>query len=159
MSLRYIIDGYNILKHRAFSGRLRGHELGRPLLRYIEENHLTGSGKNTVCIVFDKYPSAKNPMTPDYGTRIVFSGDESADERIKRMVEDSSNPKTVVVVTDDRQIQWYVRSAGAVVMGVEEFLANAPKKHPSQGKDSDLKLSAEAENLINREFRDIWLKE
>lgn len=159
MSLHYIIDGYNCIRHRALAGRIRDRDFGRGLLRLIEDRRLTGSGKNPLCIVFDGFPSAKNPMIPEVGTKVVFSGDESADDRIKRMVEACGNPRIVVVVTDDRQIQDYVRSLGATVMGVETFASQAEKRRVARGADQETPLSAEAQNSINSEFRKLWLRE
>jgi hypothetical protein len=159
MSLHYLIDGYNCIRHKALARSIRDRDFGRGLLRFIEDRRLTGSGKNTLCIVFDGFPSIKNPMIPEVGTKVIFSGDESADDRIKRMVEAGGNPRAMVVVTDDRQIRDYVRSVGAAVMGVEEFVSQADKRRVARGADHDTPLSAEAQNLINRELRKLWLRE
>jgi len=117
--------------------------------------------KNKVTIVFDGYPTMNNPLQPSGDCGLVFSQDESADDRIREMVEHAANPKIVIVITDDRSVQFHAKAAGASVMGVEEFItakaASAAAK--LQKADRKIELSAVDAARINNEFRKILLKE
>lgn len=91
---------------------------------------------------------------------------QSADEKIREIVERSSQKKSIVVVTNDRAIQYAVRALGAQVNSVEEFLS---RMRPFQGKVKakriDQREKASAKNIsttlefkITAELANIWLK-
>jgi hypothetical protein len=83
---------------------------------------------------------------------VFFSPGKDADRIIKGLVDASGNPRETVVVTDDRAIQRWVRSAGARILGAREFLAAgaAPGRRRAAG------LSAADAEAINEELRDLW---
>nr|MBP6920898.1 NYN domain-containing protein [Candidatus Omnitrophota bacterium] len=104
MSLHYIVDGYNVVRHASFI--VKGHAApAEMLIRCIRDRRLCGSMKNKVTLVFDGYPTMGNPLQPQGECDVVFSQDESADDRIRHMVEHIPNPRIVIVVTDDRSVQ------------------------------------------------------
>ena len=85
MSLRYVIDGYNLTRHLRFEPfRKRSQDSCRSLLIFLKTYRPTGSLRNTVTV--------------------VFSCGVSADEKIHSLVEKAANPRVVVVVTDDREV-------------------------------------------------------
>ena len=96
--------------------------------------------------------------------KVTFTGDHSADDRIKKAVTDAQNKKSYVVVTDDREVQYYVRSLGAKVLKVREFLGQT-KSHQDKtyagekpaSRDSAKVLSKDLEQAINSELEQIWL--
>lgn len=72
---------------------------------------------------------------------------------IKDFVDESGNPRETVVVTDDRDIQRWVRGVGARVVGVKSFLsagADAPRGRPHGALHP-----ADAET-INEELKHLW---
>jgi len=135
------------------------------LIRFIEQKKPQGSPKNKVTIIFDGRPG-RGGRGESSVVEIIFSQDESADDRIKRMVEDSKHKKSIVVVTDDRDIQYAVRASGAQVLGVGAFLSKmqpsakrSPLREKSSGTVSDAKhISKTLEEKITSEFETIWLK-
>lgn len=156
MSLHYILDGYNIVRQaeHLFGSGLK--DVRVQLVNFINENKPCGSSNNKVTVVFDgragiSYLHDKGPV------EVIFSQDESADERIKRMVESLHNPKQAVVVSDDRDIQISIRGAGARSMPVAEFLEKgqpnlkAIKGHPKA------ELSSSQVARINEELKKLWL--
>lgn len=160
MSLHYIIDGYNVIKHSSF--RPRGNTTPTAaIISCIRNNHLCGSLKNRVTIVFDGFPTDNNPIGFTTDCEVVFSQDDTADERIKEMVAHSANPKIVIVVTDDRDIQFHVKGAGAAVTGVDEFLSSkTSSERPRQSRnDPKADLSKAQADIINEELRRLWLKD
>ena len=122
MALHYILDGYNIT-HKLTSLQVGSIQQSRDrLLRYIHTKHPQGSLKNKVTIVFDgsnevlDYPQDTHPID------VVFTHNISADDHIIQIVKNSTNPKIIVVVSDDKEVQNRALLLDAKVIGVKEFL-------------------------------------
>jgi len=160
MSLHYIIDGYNILHHpNLASANKKIQDPKAALLDFIRINRLTGSLKNKISLVFDGYPDVSGKSRDNANIEIIFSRHESADERIKRMVEASGRRKSIIVVSDDKEIKFCVKAAGASCLGVEEFTQS--KARPVHLQETDTRkteLSYSQIQKINQEFKKIWLK-
>ena len=160
MALHYLLDGYNIIKQvPSLVGR--PWEDGRAsLVKIIETEHPQGS--NRVTIIFDGWPGRID--TPNtVSVEVIFSCDASADDRIKKIIAEAANKKSFVVVTDDRDIQYYVRSLGAKVVKVSEFLSQR-KSHQDKrysGQQSDDKqtkvIPLTLQEKITSELEKIWL--
>ena len=73
------------------------------------------------------------------------------------MVEVSSNPKNIVVASDDKEIKLFVRFLGAQTRSVEEFI---DRKANLQSRQNLLKpeLTYGQIQRINQELRKIWLR-
>lgn len=135
-------------------------EAGRQaLLDKIEKRGLRGSPRNTVTIVFDGQMGGDDSRHSS-GIRIVFTSDESADDWIKRTVEESENPKNMVVVTDDREIRYFVRALGAGLIGTREFLQRkgSDSRKPLKNSKAEKHISYAAEDKITADMAKIWLK-
>ena len=163
MAVHYILDGYNVI-HKIPSlvaGTLEARREG--LIRILEVENPQGSVRNAVTIVFDgragmgvRHESTK--------VRIIFSCDETADEKIKEMVESADLRKNIVVVTDDKAIRFYVRKLGAQFFSVEQFFGKGRRGGGIPG-DEVKKQSTEKKEIphgleqqITSELEDIWLK-
>ncbi|MCK5580228.1 MAG: NYN domain-containing protein [Candidatus Omnitrophica bacterium] len=163
MAVSFIIDGYNVIK-RIPELADRTLEDGRSsLIHFLEIHRPQGSLKNDVIVVFDGRSDVWGPQKASF-VKVFFTSDETADEKIKRMVDGHPNKKSVVVVTEDREIQYYVRASGAKVLGVYEFLDKAGEKgFPAAGKkgfsQEHKNVSKNVEAKINAEMEKIWLKE
>lgn len=90
--------------------------------------------------------------------KIFFSKGEDADSCIKNLVVNSANPKTIVVVSDDRELQFSVKRSGARIMPVKEFLAKG-KYFKAINLDNDRELSFYKANKITSELKNFWLKD
>lgn len=119
---------------------------------------MTGSPKNKVILVFDGYPDTREPLRLKTEFEVIFSRKDSADERIKKMVEACGNPRNTVVVSDDKEIKFFVRSLGAIALGVEEFVIRKEKFKRQQDYSAKLQLSYSAMQKINQELRRVWLE-
>ena len=134
------------------------------LIRFIEIHRPQGSLNTTVTIVFDGQAGMWG-QPKSSNVKIVFSSGESADDYIKRTVSRSPHKKSMVVVTNDRDIKLYVRSQGARVKSVDEFLGRvdvfaAGKKGAaknSQATEDSKYISKTLEHKITSEFERIWL--
>jgi predicted RNA-binding protein with PIN domain len=159
MSLQFVIDGYNITKHPLLaSTSRRAKEERLALVEFINANKLTGSPNNRVAIVFDGYPDSGFSGEGFKGVNIIFSRRQSADEMIKAIVERLAGARNIVVVSDDKDIRFFVRSLGAKVLAVEEFIGRKDKRRkvPQPLKPE---LGYNQMEGINRELRRLWLGE
>ena len=135
------------------------------LLEFIERTRPQGSLRNQVTIVFDGQGGFKGPEGASQ-IKIVFSQDRSADDKIKQLVQDAANKKTIVVVTDDREIRYAVRALGADVWSVKQFLSRgaSPLRRDSKMKKkmspqgSVKNISKTVEDHITSELEKVWLK-
>ncbi len=160
MSLHYILDGYNIVKQLPQFANCKLEEGRERLIKYLEEERPQGSLNNEVLLVFDGqagvYHSHRSSLV-----RIIFSENDSADERIKDFVEQSENKRTVIVVTDDKEIQYFVAAYGARFLKVNEFMKVDVDRVAigNDGLADPVKhVSRSLEAKINAELEEIWLK-
>ena len=132
------------------------------LLAWLNIDRPQGSTRNAVTVVFDG--SGANFGRPESGcARVIFTRGESADDCLKRMVEQSPDKKTFVVVSDDKDIKLYARALGAGVLGVREFAAElfnrrVKKTKAAAGAGEGKYISLTQTQKINKEFEGIWLR-
>ncbi|MFH1355125.1 MAG: NYN domain-containing protein [Candidatus Omnitrophota bacterium] len=159
MSLQYVIDGYNVIKHPFITLKNKLYKDSRlSLLEFIRMNRLTGSLKNRVIVVFDGYPDR---WESDNSTSIsvVYSRKISADEKIVKIIQEYSDHKNIIVVSDDKEIRFSVRSYGVKVLGVEEFINKKERSSFREDSSSKPELTHTLMHQINQELRKLWLKE
>lgn len=168
MSLQFVIDGYNIINHALFvsaTGKKTRSSLFT-LLDIIKTKRLCGSARNKITVVFDGF--INEPQLGQYRNeiRVIFSYDETADDKIKQIIEQTKNKKNIVVVSDDREIADFVKISGAVSMGVIRFLDKISKQKindrrdtTGQGQDKieDKSLNYSQINIINEELKKKWI--
>ena len=144
--------------HRRFSSENKSSGDQRiSLLRFIKTHHLTGSSKNKVVVVFDGYPEASF-SAPEGDFEVLFSRGISADDKIKKILENTANPKIAVVVSDDKEVRFFARAAGAQPLGIEEFIGAKEKKQQKPDEAQETKLSFTQMHKINEELRKLWLR-
>lgn len=157
MSLHYLLDGYNIVKQVIYLMKPKLKDSREALFRFIEVQQPQGSKKNKVTIVFDGDKDALF-YSHNYHFDIFFSKNESADDRIRRIVRKSKNPKNIIVVTDDRELKFLVRSLKAQTISVQEFLVKARKPVSVDNNQNKEMLSYSSREAINKELKKIWLR-
>ncbi|MFH1062961.1 MAG: NYN domain-containing protein [Candidatus Omnitrophota bacterium] len=160
MALHYIIDGYNVIKQVSFltGKKLRSGREG--LVKFIELYKPQGSKRNEVTLVFDGKSDVCSPQLKS-DINVIFSKGESADDKIKKMVERAKNPKCVVVVTDDKEIMFYCRSIGANVSSVKEFINNskiAKKNNQDYAQEEKADLDSGIAAQITEDLKKLWIK-
>ena len=163
MSLLYLVDGYNALRGSGLFDNDKLQNARDAFLKYLEVNRPQGSLRNKLIVVFD----AKQDVSFGYSGfsfEVIFTKGESADEKIKKMVRESSSAKTIVVVSDDKGIAMAVRPMGAKIMSVSAFINNKKvdaKSKPSNGvpaTEGKSELNIVERESITRELSRIWLK-
>ncbi len=162
MSLQYIIDAYNIINNPQFKPTTKSVlNIQQALTDFIRLNRLSGSKNNNVILVFDGYPPGGQDIPEDRGLVCVFSRMIEADELIKKIVEESAQPRNIIVVSDDKAVQIMSRFLHAQVCGVAEFICGkkSSKFVPAKGSDAtDFKLSYSKMQKINAELKKKWLE-
>ena len=164
MALQYILDGYNVINCMEMMTGCSLEEGRKRLLKVLAQDRPQGSPRNQVMVVFDGKDGVWGQPT-SHAAKIIFSSGETADDRIKRIVDQSHDVKNIVVVTNDGEIVCYVRKLGAKVLSVEEFMSSGkalPKKSRgktvrSQGVASHKRITRVTEGKINKEMEDIWI--
>ena len=162
MSLQYIIDGYNLIHHPLFSRTYKKTDNpAQALLLCIRTHRLTGSVKNDFVVVFDGYPPYAYQQ--DHSRRVIFSGDESADEYIKRVIEKAGNARTLVVVSDDKEIVFCAKAYRAQSCSGDEFFsalqdAARTRQESLRCQENERKIGYSQMQKINKEMREKWLK-
>ena len=156
--VHYIIDGYNIVKQLPqFIGKKLKE--GRDyLIKILKEKRPQGSIKNKVTVVFDGHSDIFSPTEnlKNYNIEIIFTRDEIADDKIKKLVKKSQNPRDIVVVTDDKDLRRSVSLLGAGVIYVKEFMKYKKKKDDNILTQSKTKLPPEEQFKITEELKEIW---
>lgn len=131
------------------------------MLNWISGYSPQGSSNNGVTVIFD----GKEEFFGSHQSgsiKVIFSKGESADDLIKKMVEQYPFKKNVVVVSNDKDITLYVRALGAKVLSVKEFTVSLSKKPATpvkKGSSSSKYISLTDQAKINKEFERIWIKE
>ncbi len=103
-------------------------------------------------MIFDGQPGINSKS--DKRVDIRFTSGKEADWHIKKLVATHSNPKQIIVVTDDNVIKRHVSISGAKTMSTNEFIARLfpEKKRNSKNCCTDKELSPEEIKDINEEF-------
>lgn len=168
MSLHFIIDGYNLIKQTPGLNKASLEGSRASLIQFIKVSRPQGSQNNRVTVVFDgstalttggqANASINWPSYQDSGIRIIFSQGMNADEKIKELVESADNPKNIVVVTNDRDIQLCVRRFQARIKTVQEFTSIFKASPMNNNPENRLNLSAQAAAKITDEMKKLWVK-
>jgi len=162
MSLQYIVDAYNLINHPAFKPASRPDlNIQQLLADFIRLNRLTGSKNNSVVLVFDGYPPPVGDIPEENNLVCIFSRAKEADELIKKIIEELSSPKNIIVVSDDREVQLTSRFLQARVCNVGEFICGKQVNKSAtdaQLAEVDFKLSYAKMQKINAELKKIWLR-
>ncbi len=124
----------------------------------LSQDRLCGSPRNKITVVFDGYRD-RSFENRDSDIHVVFSENVTADQKIKKLIEGSANPKNIIVVTDDKEIKLFARLFKCKAMGVAEFIPEKAKMDKSEKEPLKAELTYSQRQKINEEFRRLWLKE
>jgi predicted RNA-binding protein with PIN domain len=134
--MAYIVDGNNVMGqtpgwHRDKSGARRG--LLEKLAAFARVK------KARVTVVFDGAPDANLPEgSAFHGVEVLYATPGSdADTRIERIVDSSTDPRGLTVITSDRQLGFLVRSRGASVVRSGEFRSQVERLLDSHQSAAD----------------------
>jgi len=160
-----IVDGYNVIHRvpRFHSILQRSLEAAREsLLCYCSTWRDTRGDFAELLVVFDGDSSvegADHLMVRGVQVTYTRTG-ETADDRIRGMVDDSPSNRECVVVTDDGELAAAIRSRGGRFMSSTEF-ANVLGRQTRSSRcarqdENKPPLSQEDEMSINADLRRVW---
>lgn len=121
MSVHYVIDGYNATRAVGLGGKSLEEERNA-LLRFLSQRRPQGSANNRVTVFFDSRENLFSPTERVAGIEVRFSRGRSADDAIVDFIEETANPKSIVLVSNDRGLKQRIQGTGAKALGVAEFL-------------------------------------
>jgi predicted RNA-binding protein with PIN domain len=132
----YIVDGNNVM------GQTPGWHRDKPAARrsLLEKLALFRRVKKTrVIVVFDGAPDQAVPEgSAFHGVKVCYALPGSdADTRIEQLVDRSSDPRGLTVVTSDRHLASLVRSNGARVIRSGEFRSELNRMRESAPQKED----------------------
>ena len=81
--------------------------------------------KANVTLHFDGHPATKINSSK---MKIVYSENQTADERIKAQISNSKSPRKINVITSDSNLAQFAKVCGSNVISSEEFVAEIQKK-------------------------------
>jgi predicted RNA-binding protein with PIN domain len=137
--MSYLVDGNNVMGQRIGWHR---DKPGAQRSLLDELARFAMARRATVTVVFDGAPLKHFADGASYrGVRVFYAERGSnADERIKGLVEDSRERRTLLVVTSDRALADYVRRCGAQVVRAGEFRQRMEEtmrvRHQSHGPET-----------------------
>jgi predicted RNA-binding protein with PIN domain len=119
-AMSYLVDGNNVMAQRVGWHKDKRGARRRLLDELARFAAVKGA---SISVVFDGAPEAHFADGSSYkGVRVFYSERGSnADERIKQMVENARERRTLRVVTSDRALAEYIRRCGAQHMRAGEF--------------------------------------
>src|SRR3989338_5387388 len=157
MSLHFVIDGYNLIKQTRLFNKASLEDSREALMSFLSVSRPQGSHSNRVTVVFD----GKEGMFYRQGSTslsIIFTQGQSADEAIKHLVRNAENPKAMVVVTNDKDIQFFAQQHNAQVKTVEVFMEKFNPPKTKKTLDDKILLNPCDAAKITEEMKKIWLK-
>ena len=153
-----IVDGYNVLHaSRWLSSPFKGVDR-QGLCQVL--GTLARHRAEKITVVFDAAPARRDPViSGSLPVQVIYSGHgRTADEVIIQMVENSSGPRELTVVSSDRQIRAVAKRRGCKLSRAGEFIKAAARELT----EAETQLSAEPtekQEGLGREQTRQWLSE
>jgi len=115
----YIIDGNNLIGKIKILNQIqkKNKQQSREKLAFMLGRYFS-KRKASVSLHFDGF---ENDTIKISAIKIIYSGSSTADEKIKREIERSKNPKNYILVTSDVNIAEFGRVCSCDVIKSEEF--------------------------------------
>ena len=153
-----IVDGYNVL-HTSRWLRSAWKGVDRSGLCRLLGTLARHTGEK-ITVVFDAMPSEPNlGPTKASNIEVIFSGHgRTADDVIIQMVNNSTGPRDLTVVSSDRQIKAAARRRGCKTQGAGEFV-KASSEELARSKHEKTREPGQKEKGLTRQETDKWLSE
>ena len=135
--MHLIIDGYNVMHALPMEKEWPGKASKDRRSFFVEKvRTYLGARNHRATLVFDGAKGGDDMGGHETHGRleVLYSRrGEEADDVIKQMIEESGNPREVLVVSSDKGISGFVRSLGASVAGAHELVQRLMPNQPSAG--------------------------
>jgi predicted RNA-binding protein with PIN domain len=115
----YIVDGNNLIGKIHFIKKLQrsDRQASRVKVSFLLGRYFN-KRKASVSLHFDGHPGESIIVS---GIKIKYSENRTADDRIKKEIERSKNPKNIIVVTSDNNVAEFAKVCSCQVIKCEDF--------------------------------------
>ena len=150
VSSHYLLDGYNLLYALPEMPAGSWEAKRAALLEKIAREE--PQGNNPLTVVFD---SREGPGSQSRSGAIdvAYTSGETADDWIGHFVRRATNPRILIVVTDDQGLRRLVRGTGAKWLSTREFWRKS-KRPPESFSEPGARIHTDS---ITDEFKEKWL--
>ncbi len=135
---KYIIDGNNLIgKIKPLSDvQKKDKQASREKLAHLVDRYFTNK-QVEVILNFDGFANQIINVTK---TKLVYSDNRSADEKIKKQIEAESNKRNIVVISSDNNVREFAKVCGCEVILSENFGKEITKSQKTD--DEELRIKA-----------------
>ena len=148
MIKKYIIDGNNLIGKisELWVLQQKDRQLSRiKLVKYLDQYFANKNVK--VSLHLDGF--ASDPI-PSSKIKINYSDNKTADNKIKKEIDNSKNPKVLLVVSSDHSVQNYAKVNSCTILSSEDFNKMLKDKKSKKSED-DI-----AKSISNDEIKKIF---
>ena len=123
--LTYIIDGNNLIGKISSLMNLqkKDKQASREKLVFMLDRYFANKKAN-VFLHFDGHPSSKINSSK---MKIVYSENQTADDKIKKQITQFRSPRNLIVVTSDSNLAQYAKVCSCTVNSSDGFAAEINK--------------------------------
>jgi predicted RNA-binding protein with PIN domain len=135
--LNYIIDGNNLIGKIASLMNLqkKDKQASREKLVYTLDRYFLNKKAN-VTLHLDGHPAEKINSSK---MKIVYSENQTADEKIKNQISLSKSPRNIIVVTSDSNLAQFAKVCSTTVIPSDEFAVEINKSGDRFDEESIIK--------------------
>jgi len=131
----YILDGHNIMHKEPEWRSILSSNPVQALNKLILVCQRITAGKNKKCtIYFDGSPPG-DIIKGGKNIQVTFSYDRDADALIKSLIARSKNPRNLVIISDDSEIQRTARAYSCGIQSVQKFLTEITSNRDTDESD------------------------
>ncbi|MFO7446457.1 MAG: NYN domain-containing protein [Ignavibacteriaceae bacterium] len=146
--ITYLIDGNNLIGKIKSLNKIqkKDRQGAREKMAFMIDNYFHNK-KSKVFLYFDGFPGDAIKTSV---SKIIYSENKTADEKIKRQIEKSSNSKNITVVSSDMNLAEFARVCSCTV-SVSEVFAKLLSKSGSE--DDEQKI---IDSMSTDEFKKLF---
>lgn len=135
--LTYIIDGNNLIGKISYLINLqkKDKQASREKLVYMLDRYFINK-KASVFLHLDGHPNSKINSSK---MKIIYSENQTADDKIKKQISQSKSPRNLIVITSDSNLAQFAKVCSTAVITSEEFSALLNKTSNSVDEESIIK--------------------
>jgi predicted RNA-binding protein with PIN domain len=135
--LTYIIDGNNLIGKIPLLMNLQKKDrlASREKLVYMLDRYFIKKKVN-ITLHLDGHPANKINSSK---MKIVYSENQTADEKIKKQISQSKSPRNIVVVTSDSNLAQFAKVCSSTVVSSEQFSSEMSKTNSELDEESIIK--------------------
>lgn len=151
--LTYIIDAYNVIhRHSSLRERAKKDINGARQQLIVLVSGFAGQGKKGVILVFDGSSGEEKGESPT--VRLIFSDPGSnADRKIKEIIDNTHNPRNLVIVSSDGEVARYGKLHACHTMTADEFISILSGMRGRHGEEKPSSISSKEKEEWLKLFR------